>query len=63
MTEENWDNFVELQYEEYLLQHCTCDRSEDCSAISLQSFEHRLLRELDEERGEAAYWDLQLCTL
>lgn len=55
---DNWDAFVNQQYEEYMLQNCTCDRSEDCNALDFRQFESRLLKEIEEERGEAAYLEL-----
>ena len=55
---DNWDEFVQLQYESYMLQNCTCDRDEDCAAISLQRFEDRLIRDM-EEAWASQVWEAQ----
>jgi hypothetical protein len=55
---DNWDDFINEQYESYLLQHCTCDRSEDCYAMSLQRFEDQLIRDMEEACAERI-WEAQ----
>jgi hypothetical protein len=43
-------NHISALYEDYMLQNCTCDRSdEDCNCMSFEKFEENYLQDLRDQ--------------
>lgn len=52
----DWADYISEQYEEYMMQNCTCHRSdEECNCITFEQFEANYVQDLQDQWAQEAW--------